>query len=189
LLGYFGCLGYGFMMLEVPLLQHFVLFLGYPVYALAVVLFSLLLFSGLGSLLTTRFIAPASILPKVLAAIVGLAIAYAFVVPAVISTLLGTSIVVRIATTVLLLAPIGLLLGMAYPLGIAVLRSVSNELVPWAWGLNGALSVVATVLAVFIGSRAGFTVAFCTGIAAYAVALVATLAMRSAATASRQTTT
>ena len=173
LLGYFGCLGYGFMMLEVPLLQHFVLFLGYPVYALAVVLFSLLLFSGLGSLLTTRFAAPAYTLSRVLLAIVGLAIAYAFVVPAIITLLLGSAIVVRIVTTVLLLAPFGLLLGMAYPLGIAVLREISEDLVPWAWGLNGALSVVATVLAVFIGSRAGFTAAFATGVAAYAVAFIA----------------
>lgn len=136
-------------------------------------LFSLLLFSGIGSLLTTRFAAPVVMLSRVLIGIVGLAIAYAFVVPAVIAALLGTSIVVRIATTVLLLAPFGLLLGMAYPLGIAVLREVSEDLVPWAWGLNGALSVVATVLAVFIGSRAGFTVAFATGVAAYAVAFIA----------------
>lgn len=180
LLGYFGCLGYGFMMLEVPLLQHFVLFLGYPVYALAVVLFSLLLFSGIGSLLTQRFADPAAALPRLLLAIVALAIAYAFVVPAVIAALLGTPIAVRIATTVLLLAPFGLLLGMAYPLGIAVLRGVSEELVPWAWGLNGALSVMATVLAIFIGSRAGFTVAFTTGVAAYALAY---LAIRTAAAA------
>jgi spermidine synthase len=173
LLGYFACLGYGFMMLEVPLLQHFVLFLGYPVYALAVVLFSLLLFSGIGSLLTSQFPNPSAALSRLLLAIVALAVVYAFVVPAVIAALLGTSIAVRIATTVVLLAPFGLLLGMAYPLGIAVLRGVSEELVPWAWGLNGALSVVATVLAVFIGSRAGFTVAFATGVTAYALAYVA----------------
>jgi hypothetical protein len=47
---YFACLGYGFLMIEIPLLQRFILLLGKPVYALAVVLFALLLFSGLGSL-------------------------------------------------------------------------------------------------------------------------------------------
>jgi hypothetical protein len=172
------------MMLEVPLLQHFVLFLGYPVYALAVVLFSLLLFSGLGSLLTTRVATPTQTLSRVLIGIVALAIGYAFAVPAIIAVLLGTSIAVRIATTIVLLAPFGLLLGMAYPLGIAVLREISEDLVPWAWGLNGALSVVASVLAVFIGSRAGFTAAFATGIAAYAVAF---MAMRSATGARMRT--
>lgn len=174
LLGYFGCLGYGFMMIEVPLLQHLVLFLGYPVYALAVVLFSLLLFSGIGSLLTSRFTgAPLTTISRVLIAIIALACVYAYLVPAIIAALLGTPIAVRIVTTVLLLAPLGLLLGMAYPLGITALRQVSEALVPWAWGLNGALSVVASVLAVFIGSHAGFTIAFMTGIGAYALALIA----------------
>ena len=98
--------------------------------------------------------------------------AYVYLVPAVISALIGTPIALRIAGTIGLLAPIGIPLGMAYPLGITVLRGFSPALVPWAWGLNGALSVVASVLAIFIGSRVGFSVAFLTGMAAYAVALV-----------------
>jgi hypothetical protein len=173
LLAYFACLGYGFMMLEVPLLQHFTLLLGYPVYALAVVLFALLLFSGLGSLLTVRMVdSAASALTWVLTAIVVIAAAYVYAVPTVIDALIGTPILVRIAATVAILAPIGIPLGMAYPLGITVLRGFSAELVPWAWGLNGALSVVASVLAIFIGSRMGFGAAFLTGVAAYATALV-----------------
>ena len=172
LLLYFACLGYGFMMIEVPLLQRFVLFLGYPVYALAVVLFALLLFSGTGSLLSSRFRLPAEVaIRRVLAAIVVVAGAYVWLVPRVIEALLGEPIAARIAVTVVLLAPIGLLLGMAYPLGITVLRGFSEHLVPWAWGLNGALSVVASVLAIFIGSRVGFSMAFLTGVAAYAVGL------------------
>jgi spermidine synthase len=174
LLAYFGCLGYGFMMIEVPLLQHFILFLGYPVYALAVVLFALLLFSGIGSLLSARLTDKApSALVWVLSTIIVLACIYVYAVPAVIAALIGAPIWIRILTAVGVLAPIGLVLGMAYPLGITVLRDFSAELVPWAWGLNGALSVVASVLAIFIGSRAGFTVAFLTGVAAYAVALLA----------------
>jgi spermidine synthase len=173
LLLYFACLGYGFMMIEVPLLQRFVLFLGYPVYALAVVLFALLLFSGIGSLLSGRFAAHAGrALGYLLPAIVAAALVYAFAIPPVIGALLGTLIALRIAVTVALLAPIGLLLGMAYPLGIAVLRGFGEGLVPWAWGLNGALSVAASVLAIFLGSRYGFTVAFLTGVGAYGVAAV-----------------
>jgi hypothetical protein len=173
LLLYFACLGYGFMMIEVPLLQRFVLFLGYPVYALAVVLFALLLFSGAGSLISARFTDNArQALVRVLAAIILIAVVYLYVVPAVISALLAAPIFVRIAVTVVLLAPIGLVLGMAYPLGITVLREFSEELVPWAWGLNGALSVVASVLAIFVGSRLGFSVALVTGVAAYGLALV-----------------
>lgn len=171
LLLYFGCLGYGFMMIEIPLLQRFMLLLGYPTYALAVVLFALLLSSGTGSLISTRFAAePRPALVRILAGIVGLAGLYVFVIPPVITAALGASIYLRIALTVLLLAPVGVLLGMAYPLGIGVLRRFGEDLVPWAWGLNGALSVVASVLAIFIGSRYGFAFAFLTGVAAYALA-------------------
>jgi spermidine synthase len=172
LLLYFACLGYGFMMIEIPLLQTFILFLGYPVYALGVVLLSLLLSSGVGSLLSTRFADPARALVRVLIAIMVLGAIYLGVVPMIIRALLGLAVPLRIAASVILLAPIGLVLGMAFPLGITVLRGYSEDLVAWAWGLNGALSVVASVLAIFLGSRFGFSVAFLTGIAAYGVGLL-----------------
>ena len=169
---YFAMLGYGFMMIEIPLLQQFILFLGYPVYALAVVLFALLLFSGTGSLLTTRFTGdPRANLSKTLVAIVGTSLVYAYGLPMVIDQFLGISIAMKIPIAVFLLMPVGLLLGMAYPLGISLLRSESESLVPWAWGMNGAMSVVASVLATFIGSRLGFTVALLTGVSAYGLGL------------------
>jgi hypothetical protein len=175
---YFACLGYGFMMLEIPLMQRFILFLGYPVYALAVILFALLLFCGLGSLASNR-LAPGA-LPGVLCAVIGLALLYIWALPALTAALMAWPIAAKIGLTAALLAPIGLLLGMAYPLGIGVLRTVDEGLVPWAWGLNGALSVVASVLAVAIGSRYGFSAAMLTGVAAYALGLacIGTLARR-----------
>jgi len=172
LLFYFACLGYGFLMIEIPLLQRFVLFLGYPVYALAVVLFALLLFSGLGSLFIGRVTGPPrAVLARVVSGIVLLSLVYVVGVPSIIRHFLGAPIAGRIAITVALLAPIGLLLGMAYPLGIRILRGFGEELVPWAWGLNGVMSVVASVVAVFIGSRIGFTAVFLTGVGAYVLAL------------------
>jgi len=173
LLLYFACLGYGFLMIEIPMMQRFVLLLGYPVYALAVVLFALLLFSGLGSLLTARFAdRPKPALVRALATVIVLALAYAAFLPRLIDGMLGTPIALRIGVTVLLLAPIGLVLGMAYPLGIAIVRRFDEHLVPWAWALNGALSVVASVLATFLGSKIGFTAAFLTGVAAYGLGLL-----------------
>jgi spermidine synthase len=184
LLLYFACLGYGFMMIEIPILQTFILFLGYPVYALAVVLLALLLWSGIGSLISVRLAADLPrALVRVLAAIVILGAAYLAFLPTVIHALLGVSVPLRIAATAILLAPMGLVLGMAYPLGITVLRGYAPDLVPWAWGLNGALSVVASVLAVFIGSRFGFSMAFLTGLAAYGVGLVVMVVLPRAAAA------
>jgi hypothetical protein len=180
LLLYFACLGYGFLMIEIPLLQKLMLLLGAPIYALAVVLFSLLFFSGNGSLLSARFTAdPLQTLTRVLLGIIALSCVYITALTPVIHQLLGAPIALRIGVTVLLLGPIGLLLGMAYPLGITILRGFGEELVPWAWGLNGAMSVVASVVAIFIGSKIGFTAAFLTGVAAYVVALLSMrLAMR-----------
>ncbi len=189
---YFALLGYGFMMIEIPLLQQFILFLGYPVYALAVVLFALLLFSGTGSLLTTRFDSdPRRALTQVLVAIVAVSLVYAYALPKIIELFLGVSIMLKIPITVGLLAPVGLLLGMAYPLGIGVLREESETLVPWAWGMNGAMSVVASVLATFIGSRVGFTAALLTGIAAYGfgLACIVLTGGRSATSTSASTST
>jgi hypothetical protein len=173
LLLYFACLGYGFIMSEIPLLQRFVLLLGYPVYALAVVLFSLLLFSGFGSLLTSRFPGdPRRRLLVVLPAIVVLGLVLIKLVPILVNFMLGTPIALRIVFTMVCLAPIGLLLGMPYPLGIGVLRRFDEHLVPWAWGLNGCLSVVSSVLAIFLGTRYGFNFAFLSGVAAYALGLL-----------------
>lgn len=180
---YFACLGYGFMMIEIPLLQRFTLLLGYPTYALVVVLFALLLFSGLGSLATARFVrTPSSALRLALAGVLVVGLVYASLLPGVTHSLLSAALPTRIAATIALLAPIGLLLGMPYPLGIALLRGVGEGLVPWAWALNGAMGVVGSVLAAFIGSRHGFTIALFTGIGAYALALamvILTITMRS----------
>jgi hypothetical protein len=173
LLLYFACLGYAFMMIEVPLLQRFVLLLGYPVYALAVV-FALLLSACIGSLISVRLVGQARrSLHWVLAGIVGLVLVYHWTLPALVEQFLGAPLPLRIVFTVVLLAPVGLLLGMPYPLGITVLREFGEGLVPWAWGLNGALSVVASVLAIFLGSRYGFSAALLTGGAAYGIALLA----------------
>lgn len=172
LLLYFACLGYGFMVIEIPLMQRLILFLGYPVYALAVVLFALLLFSGIGSLLSSGFSGDSrqSLFP-VLLTVVGLTVVYAALLPSALRPLMGIPIELKVVVSVILLAPIGLALGMPYPLGIMVLRRYGEGLVPWAWGLNGALSVVASVFAIFISSRVGFTITMLTGCLTYGVAL------------------
>jgi hypothetical protein len=100
-----------------------------------------------------------------------LSLVYAIFLPGIVDALLGSDLAVRIAATTALLAPIGLLLGMAYPLGISILRRFSEGLVPWAWGMNGVMSVVASVLAVYIATQVGFTGAFLSGVAAYVLAL------------------
>ena len=163
---YFAMLGLGFLFVEIPLIQQLILLVGRPTYALAAVLFGLLLFCGLGSLLSPR-------LPwrGALAAVMLLAAAYLLLLPDLFQAVLGLSLPARFAVGVLSLAPLGLAMGMPFPKGITWLGGAAPDLVPWAWGVNGAVSVVASVLAALVALSAGFTVVLVAGVACYGVAL------------------
>ncbi len=158
-LAYFGALGAGFMLLEVAMLQRFVLLLGHPVYSLTVTLFSLLLGTGLGSLISRRIeanrvktltvrallgvLAAAAVSPLLLRHIIDLAIPWPL--PA------------RVGVAAAILVPLGVLLGMPLPGGMRLLAARRAELIPWGWGMNGAFSVVGATLAVFIAMNWGFS--------------------------------
>lgn len=178
-LAYFGALGAGFMLLEVALLQRFVLLLGHPVYSLTVTLFSLLLGTGAGSFLSRR-VAVDRIKAVTTRAIVGVMLA-ALAAPLLLTWVIDVAIPwplpLRIATTVALLLPLGVLLGMPLPGGMRMLASRSPDLVPWGWGLNGAFSVIGATLAVFIAMNWGFSVTLLTAMGVYALAAV-TLQLR-----------
>jgi hypothetical protein len=90
-------------------------------------------------------------------------------------TFTGLDIVNSIALTVLLLCPLGLLMGMPFPLGIRAVHSREPRVVPWAWGVNGTLSVLGSVLAAMLSISFGFTVALLAGQLAYLVAFVVLL--------------
>jgi hypothetical protein len=173
-LTYFGLLGAGFMLIEVALLQRFVLLLGHPVYSLTVTLFSVLLGTGLGSLISRR-IPDARLRRSIALALVGVAgIAVLAIValPAIITSTISASHAARIGMTVLLTTPAGVLMGMPLPAGIRMMTGDGSSLVPWAWGMNGALSVIGATLAVFIAMNWGFSATLMTGGAIYLVAAV-----------------
>jgi len=156
-LAYFLALGVGFMFLEISFVQSFVLFLGSPTYALSVTIFALLLFSGIGSLLSSRFAARPEQALRVLAPVVAaLVVVYAFGLRAGFDAALHLELPLRIAIAVLAQMPIGLTLGMFMPLGVACLARDHARLVPWAWGVNGVGSVTGTTLAVLLAMATGF---------------------------------
>jgi len=159
-LAYFGALGAGFMLLEVALLQRFVLLLGHPVYSLTVTLFSLLLGTGIGSLISRRVPDDdvTRVTTRAIAAIVAVAVAAPFVLPWLIDLAIPWSLPLRIAAAVAMLVPLGVLLGMPLPGGMRLLSAGRPEIVPWGWGMNGAFSVIGATLAVFIAMNWGFSV-------------------------------
>lgn len=167
-LAYFGLLGMGFLFVEIPLMQRFILFLGQPIYAFTAVLAALLLFSGLGSLAATR-LSPRHVLPLLSAAI----LLYPLGLPLLFQALLGTPLAVRLLATALSLAPLGLLMGIPFPGGLAWLRESTPGLIPWAWGINGCTSVLASVLAALFALSAGFSWVLVAAALAYAGAWLA----------------
>jgi hypothetical protein len=179
---YFAGLGLGFIMVEVVLIQRFSLFLGYPVYALSVVLFTTLLASGIGSLIAGRWSQPpvlAKRLPRILAWLCGMLALYALALPRLLDLVLGAPTLVRISVAVAVIAPLGLLMGMPFPTGLRRAAREAEGLVSWAWAVNGGASVLGSTLAVLISMTSGFTAALLAGVASYAVALgVAVWALR-----------
>jgi SAM-dependent methyltransferase len=157
-LTYFTALGTGFILLEISFIQRFVLFLGYPTYSLTVVMLALLVSTGVGSLATERIQTGfAAALPRRLAWLVGLSGAYLLGTPHVFEALLGQPLALRVAVSIALLVPLGLVLGAFFPLGIRLAEQVNPRLVPWAWAVNGCATVVGTLLAVMAGMTTSFT--------------------------------
>lgn len=179
LLLFFAGIGLGFMCIEMSQMQRLMVFLGHPTYGLTVVLFALLLSSGLGSRLTQGVaedgVKRAARLRLALL-LVGLAI-FAVLTPYVTAACAGASTPVRIAISVALLLPLGMLLGMPFPLGMKLAAKRAPALIPWLWGINGATSVCASVIAVVIALQFGITASFLTGAGCYALALVSVLAV------------
>jgi predicted membrane-bound spermidine synthase len=171
---YFAGLGLGFIMVEMVLLQRFTLFLGQPIYTLAVVLAGLLLSSGVGSYATSglRRTSRWSFVP-IIAVILGALGVTAVVTPYVLSAALGLGLTLRVLISLLLIAPLGFVLGMPFPRGLRIVGEEAPELIPWAWGVNGFFTVIGSIAAVILGMAFGFR--FVLGIAAacYLVGLAA----------------
>ncbi len=170
---YFGCLGAGFMLVEVALLQRFVLLLGHPVYSLTVTLFSLLLGTGLGATLGRH--RPPDRLPslmiRVLGAIVAMSIFAAFGLPRVIDLAIGQPLWLRLCLASALMLPAGVLMGVPLPSAVRLLAERrSDVLVPWAWAINGVFSVVGSTLAVFVAMNWGFSTTLLAGGGVYLLA-------------------
>jgi spermidine synthase len=175
---YFGALGAGFMLIEVSVLQRFVLLLGHPVYSLTVTLFSLLLGTGLGAAWSRR-LDERTLRRSAVRGLLTIA-AIAIVVVALLTPLVTWAIPfsrgVRMGIAVVTLVPIGFALGLPMPTGLRMLVRQSPELVAWAWGMNGALSVLGATLAIFIAMNWGFAVTLLAAALTYLFALTALLA-------------
>jgi hypothetical protein len=164
---YFALLGVGYLCLEIPLMQRFILFLGTPAHAMTTVLFALLLFSGVGSAASRRV--PLWVAIVSLPVIVGV---HTMALPRLFDVALAAPLWARVIIAAAALAPLGFLMGMPLPKGIALLERRVPSLITWAWAVNGAASVVASILAALLSLSLGFYAVLALGAACYVGALL-----------------
>ena len=170
LLPYFALLGLGFMFVEIVLIQRLILPLENPSYAVATVLSSLLVSSGAGSLLSYRFAGlRSSWLPLVIALLVT---AYGSLLPSIPLAAASWPLAARVILVFLLLVPLGLPMGVPFPAGVELLGRLAPSLIPWAWAINGTLSVLAPLLAIMLAMVTGFSGVLLLGALAYLLAAV-----------------
>ncbi len=161
---YFAAIGLAFMMVEIGQLERLIVFLGHPIYGLTVVLFVLLVASSLGSLVSDRLGRYLWLLPLLL-------IAFIAGSPLITTRFIAEPTWIRIAVSAILLFPSGFFMGMAFPIGMKHARTGDNAPTAWYWGINGACSVISSVLAVVIAVFLGVTATLLVGFGAYGVAL------------------
>ncbi len=179
---FFAAIGLGFMMVEISQMQRLIVFLGHPTYSLTVVLFSLLLSSGLGSYSTHMIKGDAGRfsknVTKRLMLLLGVLAVFGLITPYAITYFQSAIMPGRILLSVAILFPLGFFMGMPFPIGMKVASSKSESLTPWLWGINGATSVCASVLAIVIALAFGISASFWVGFSCYVVGFIALMAGR-----------
>lgn len=168
-LTYFTLIGVGFMCAQVAFLQRFSVLLGHPTYALVVVLFSMILFAGLGSYLSDRAVGRRGERFLLWTWLLAVAlVATASSIAAVCGTAVAWSTPTRIAVVLAIVAPLSIVLGFCFPFGARLVQARDAAAVAWMWGANGAAGVVASIAAVMLAMTFGIEANLWVAAAVYA---------------------
>ena len=166
---YFLTIGFAFFFVEIASIQRFILFLGHPIYATAVVLCGFLIVAGLGSGFSPRLASwvaerrlsvfgyRVGALDLSIGGIVAMALLYLAALPSLFQLLVALPDTLKIVVTLFLIAPLAFCMGMPFPLALSRVAALTPSLVPWAWGVNGCASVLSAVLATLLAMTIGFT--------------------------------
>jgi hypothetical protein len=169
---YFGAIGLAFMFVEIALMQTLMLLLGHPLTAVGVVLSGVLVCAGLGSGVSGMLAAgyPRHMLVWSARVLGALVLLYVLLLPTAVRHGLGLAGVWRLLIAVLMIAPLGFLMGLPFPRGLAVVALRSPRLVPWAWSINGCASVVGALLAGLLAMHLGLSAIMLIAALLYAIA-------------------
>jgi hypothetical protein len=170
LLPYFALLGLGFMFVEVSFVQKMILALENPSYAVATVLTSILVSSGIGSLLSYRITWLRNAAVTLIISV--FIILYSILLPSLSDIISQNPLYIKIFFIFIALMPLGLLMGMPFPAGLKVLGEKNDKLIPWAWAINGCFSVLAPVLTIMLALVVGFKIVLWLAALTYGMAFV-----------------
>lgn len=173
LLLYFFSIGVGFMYLEIGLMQNIARFLGNPGYSVSVILFAILLFSGIGSFISSRFENKWRVILCAALALTAYMTILIFAIRPILNVFIVNSLVMRSIVVVALLAPLSLAMGMMFPSALSMLKGEGRKFVPWAVGVNGFASVLGSLTYILIVMALGFKVSMLIGVGIYLLALLA----------------
>ena len=170
---YFSCLGMGFIIFELVLIQIFMKLIGSPLYTYSTIVFVLLVAAGLGSFYTNKL--NISLENRWYLPFVGIIVTSAVLLiihPYIFYFYLASDIIIRILVAIILLAPLGFFLGMPFPLGILATEKQPIGAIAWAWAMNGLFTVVGGLLSVFLSIQFGFRITLIIAIIIYGMAFL-----------------
>ncbi len=184
---YFVFVGLGFILVEIVLIQRFHLYLGHPIYSLSVILFTLLVSSSVGAAWSARWSGSDLTRGVVIGcgAIVTLIVLHQVCWPIFLNGTLGLPRSLRVMLASVSLAPMGIAMGIPYPVGLRMVAADRPETLPWVWAVNAAASVFGSILAFALAIAAGFRVVLLAGALCYAAALVTSVFLRAASSRNR----
>ncbi len=168
---YFTGIGVGFIFVEIALIQKLTLLLGQPLYSIVVTLFSILVFTGVGSFLSGWWLAGGVVRARLVPA--GIAVATVAIVlfgDRIVDACIAEELPTRALVAAGMIAPLAVLLGMPFAHGVGLLTRLSPGFVPWAWAVNGSATVVGSVLTVIVSMNVGFRAVLLIAVVVYAVA-------------------
>jgi len=164
---YFSAIGLGYMFIEISLIQKLNIFLGHPIYGMTVVLFSLLMATGIGSFFSQKLWEKRVVL---LASLVVIFTMIGMSQDILIQSFEASSTPMRILVAAFLIFPIGAFMGLGFPIGMTWVSRNKSDLGPWLFGINGSMSIVGSVVAIWISLFFNIDLTFFSGIICYLIA-------------------
>jgi hypothetical protein len=152
---YFFAIGISYLFIEIVLIQKFILFLGHIIFSSSAIIFSMLLFSSLGSLFSQKL--DTKRIKIIVLVIFILIIIYNLLLSSIIKNLISLNLISKIILTIIIVAPLGFFMGLPFPIGI---RAIKKELISWGWAVNGSASVLSPILAILLALYTGYNFVF-----------------------------